>query len=155
MAQNDFYIVVNGEKVYVTEEVYRAYVRPVRNEQRNEKRWSRCMIGGKRCLEDCSKCSHFKTGKFLSLDALMEEDGMDFQDENSITEDLIMQKLLIRALYESIGKLPEKERTAVLLYGDKATESQIGDAIGMSQQGAGKLLKRVWKKLEKELKDYR
>lgn len=90
------------------------------------------MIGRKRCLEDCSKCSHFKTGRFLSLDALMEQDGMDFRDENSITEDLIMQKLLIRALYESIGKLPEKERTAVLLYGDKATESQIGDAIGMS-----------------------
>lgn len=155
MAQNDFYIVVNGEKVYVTEEVYRAYVRPVRNEQRNEKRWSRCMIGGKRCLEDCSKCSHFKTGKFLSLDALMEEDGMDFQDENSITEDLIMQKLLINALYKAVGRLPEKERTAVILYSRKATESQIGKKIGMSQQGAGKLLKRVWKKLEKELKDYR
>lgn len=155
MAQNDFYIVVNGEKVYVTEEVYRAYVRPVRNEQRNEKRWSRCMIGGKRCLEDCSKCSHFKTGKFLSLDALMEEDGMDFQDENSITEDLIMQKLLINALYKAVGRLPEKERTAVILYSRKATESQIGKKIGMSQQGAGKLLKRVWKKLEKELKDFR
>jgi DNA-directed RNA polymerase specialized sigma24 family protein len=155
MAQNDFYVVVNGEKVYVTEEVYRAYVRPVRNEQRNEKRRSRCMIGGKRCLEDCSKCSHFKTGKFLSLDALMEEDGMDFQDENSITEDLIMQKLLINALYKAVGRLPEKERTAVILYSRKATESQIGKKIGMSQQGAGKLLKRVWKKLEKELKDFR
>lgn len=155
MAQNDFYVVVNGEKVYVTEEVYRAYVRPVRNEQRNEKRRSRCMIGGKRCLEDCSKCSHFKTGKFLSLDALMEEDGMDFRDENSITEDLIMQKLLIRALYEAIEKLPEKERTAVLLFREETAESQIGKIIGMSQQGVSKLMKRVWKKLAKELKDYR
>ena len=85
----------------------------------------------------------------------MEEDGMDFRDENSITEDLIMQKLLINALYKAVGRLPEKERTAVILYSRKATESQIGKKIGMSQQGAGKLLKRVWKKLEKELKDFR
>ena len=155
MAKNEFYVVINGEKVYVTEDVYRAYVRPVRNEQRNENRRSRCMVGGKRCLEDCSKCSHFRSGKPLSLDAMIEEDGLEPLDENSITEDLIMQKLLIRALYEAIDKLPERERKAVLLYGGKATESQIGDAIGMSQQGAGKLLKRVFAKLKKELRDYR
>lgn len=47
MAKKEFYVVINGEKIFVTEEVYRAYVRPVRNEQRNENRRSRCMVGGK------------------------------------------------------------------------------------------------------------
>lgn len=85
----------------------------------------------------------------------MEEDGVEPLDESSITEDLIMQKLLIQALYEAIDKLPEKERKAVLLYGNRATESQVGTSIGMSQQGAGKLLKRVFAKLKKELREFR
>lgn len=34
--QKQFYIIVNGQRVEVTEEVYRAYVRPVRAQQRTE-----------------------------------------------------------------------------------------------------------------------
>ena len=155
MAQNEFYVTINKEKVYVTEEVYRAYVRPVRNQQRNEERRSRCIVDGKRCTDDCSVCLKFRSGTPLSLDALRAEDGVDVQDPGPLVEDLIEHKLLINALYEAIDSLPERERRAVELYGDKASEARIGEEIGMSQQGAGKLLKRVWNKLKKELEGYR
>ena len=36
--QKQYYITVKGQKVPVSEEVYRAYVRPVRAQQRMEKR---------------------------------------------------------------------------------------------------------------------
>ena len=34
----EFYVVIKGEKVVVTEEVYRAYVQPIRKEQRRKSR---------------------------------------------------------------------------------------------------------------------
>ena len=155
MEKNVFWVTIGGEKVYVSEDIYRAYVRPVRNEQRNNLRRARCRIGATRCQGDCSQCKNYKTGKPLSIDALMEEDGMDIPDSRPLVEDLIEQKLLIDALYEAIDRLPEKEKKAVLLFRDEATESEIGNVIGMTQQGAGKLLDRVWKKLAEELKEYR
>ena len=41
--QKQFYVIVNGQRVEVTEEVYRAYVRPVRTQQRAERRNWRCV----------------------------------------------------------------------------------------------------------------
>ena len=46
--QKQYYVIVNGQKVEVTEEVYRAYVRPVRAQQRTEKRNKRCKVKGER-----------------------------------------------------------------------------------------------------------
>lgn len=66
--QKQYYVIVNGQKVEVTEEVYRAYVRPVRAQQRTEKRNKRCKVKGERfglvrCNGDCSKCEYAKSGK--------------------------------------------------------------------------------------------
>ena len=71
----EFYVVIKGEKVVVTEEVYRAYVRPIRKEQRRKRRTWKCQVKGKkgnlvRCKKDCSKCEfamsgHNATGKFF------------------------------------------------------------------------------------------
>ena len=57
--QKQYYVTVNGQKVPVTEEVYREYVRPVRARQRAEKRNEKCYVRGKRwervrCTKDCS-----------------------------------------------------------------------------------------------------
>ena len=38
--KKEFYIIIKGEKVTVSEEVYRAYVRPIRAEQRRTKKSS-------------------------------------------------------------------------------------------------------------------
>ena len=42
--QKQYYVTVGGQKVPVSEEVYRAYVRPVRAQQRTEKRNKRCKV---------------------------------------------------------------------------------------------------------------
>ena len=46
--QKKFYVTVNGQKVEVSEEVYRAYVRPMNASERKERREARCMVKGKR-----------------------------------------------------------------------------------------------------------
>lgn len=154
MAQKRFYLMIAGTKVDVTEDVYRAYVRPVRNEQRNAERRSRCAgEGGNRCTEDCSKCSHFRSGTPYSLEQSLEE-GVDVRDPGPLVEDIVEQKLLYEALHNAIDALPEKERKAARMYADEKTVTEIGAALHMTQQGASKLLQRVWKKLAEDLKDY-
>ena len=42
----EFYVTTQGKKVVVTEEVYRAYVRPIRAEQRRKGRAWKCRVVG-------------------------------------------------------------------------------------------------------------
>ena len=65
--QKQFYVIVNGQRVEVPEEVYRAYVRPVRTQQRAERRNWRCVLkaekyGLVRCKKDCNKCPYAMQG---------------------------------------------------------------------------------------------
>lgn len=60
--QKQFYVVVNGQRVEVTEEVYRAYVRPVRAQQRAARRNWRCVLKAKKYgLVRCKKCLSHET----------------------------------------------------------------------------------------------
>ena len=67
----------------VSEEVYRAYKRPIWAEHKRNDRQKLCQVsdgkgGLKRCIEDCSKCNHTKEGSVLSLD------GLEVVSENKI-----------------------------------------------------------------------
>ena len=67
-----YYLTIDGQEVTVTEEVYRAYKRPIWAEHKRNDRQKLCQVsdgkgGLKRCTEDCSKCSHTKEGNVLSL----------------------------------------------------------------------------------------
>ena len=80
--QKQFYVTVNGQKVEVSEEVYRAYVRPIRAQQRAERRNWKCKVKGQRlksvrCKQDPYSCSfaihgNQATGNIPSLAALSE-----------------------------------------------------------------------------------
>lgn len=155
MEQKKYYLTIAGTKAEVSEDIYRAYVRPVRNAQRSEERRSRCIgAGGNRCNGDCSACRYFRSGKPYSLEQTLEE-GVDVKDPGPLVEDIVEQKILYEALHSAIDELPPKEKKAALMYADDETVTAIGAALGMTQQGASKLLQRVWKKLADKLKDYR
>ena len=80
-----FYLTIRGQEVEVSEEVYRAYIQPVRAERRRKQRAFRCKIKGKkgnlvRCQKDCRECpyalsGHNALGNNLSLDR-MKDEGM-------------------------------------------------------------------------------
>lgn len=81
----EFYLVIKGEKIIVSEEVYRAYKSSDRAERKRKQRMWRCRIKRekginnqwKRCQGNCEECQ-FKQQKMsdVSLDALKEE-GFD------------------------------------------------------------------------------
>lgn len=56
-----YYVTVKGERIPVTEEVYRAFVRPLRAEQRARRRNFRCVVFSK------------KRGAFRALQGKMRE----------------------------------------------------------------------------------
>lgn len=95
--QKQYYVTVKGQKVPVSEEVYRAYVRPVRARQRAELRDKKCYVQGKRwkrvrCIADCSKCPYAEikktSGTPLSLD-LLAETGVEIDAFVDMEADLL------------------------------------------------------------------
>jgi len=64
-----YFLTIKGEKVEVSEEVYRAYIRPMRREQRQKRREWKCKIisgsGGHyvRCKKHCEDCPYYNSGK--------------------------------------------------------------------------------------------
>ena len=83
MSENkEFYVTIQGKKVFVSEEVYREYVRPIRAIQRQQRRAWKCRIVGRkgnliRCPYKCEECPYaiagkLPTGNVLSLDKFKE-----------------------------------------------------------------------------------
>lgn len=155
MEQKEYWVIIGNKKVVVTEEVYRAYMRPEWRERKNNERRSRCSAeGGNRCTGDCSVCGFFRSGTPVSMDVLRENGG-DIADSSAAVEDEVMKKELITAMYREIEGLPEKERRAVILFSRGKTGREIGAELGISQQAVSKMLGRVWPRLAEKLKGWR
>lgn len=93
----EYYIEVNGEKIPVTEEVYRAYYRPVWAEHKREERRRKCrLLNGTRCSKKCSECTMMKNGSDLSLDSLDEDIGFETQSDYDVAGIFEKQELLQR-----------------------------------------------------------
>ena len=117
--------------------------------------FSKYTLEAKRYMKNGLEYKDYWYRTHLSLDELYGAQRMDFRAPGPLVEELIEQKILINALYAAIDRLPEREKKAVLLFGDAVTEDQIGSEIGMPQPDVSRMLKRVWIKLAVELEEYR
>ena len=164
MENKQFYIKVNGQKVGVTEEVYRAYVRPVTALQRRKRRESRCLVKGKRyglvrCKEDCGKCPYYSAGNkllggVLSLDALCEA-GYDGVSEEDIEGELSEQEENIgrtAALHKAIGQLTERQKEMVrMVYFEGKTQEEVAVRYGVGKQAVSNAMQRIYAALRRSL----
>ena len=80
MENKKFYVTIKGEKIEVTEEVYRAYVRPIRKEQRQKRRDWKCRVVGPkgnliRCPNKCEECPYAKAGSPKESQSQMDRTG--------------------------------------------------------------------------------
>ena len=160
--QKQYYVTVNGQKVEVTEEVYRAYVRPVRAQQRTEKRNKRCKVKGERfglvrCTGDCSKCEYAKSGKALggaeqSLEELAES-GFELPSESDMEADLLtVEEREERAekLRSAIARLSERQRFILQeVFFRNQTQKEVASQLKISQQAVSKTLKNAIQNLKK------
>ena len=158
VGEGDDRIVVD-EDVPVTEDVYRAFKRPLWAEKKAKERKSRCQIGKdngktKRCNGDCSQCDHFRSGSDLSLEGL-EEAGDQRAGYNSDLAEATAYNELLQELFRALDELDPDSRYICesIMNGqmDKDTAAQLGRASTTLAYQKKKLLEE----LRERLKDFR
>jgi len=98
------YVIVNGEKIYVTEEVYYAYYRPVWRDAKQRK---------VRADVECS------------LDVL-KDNGFEAVSDEAPVDEIVWDKLLTDKLYSVMAELTEDERSLIhALYVDGKSEREL------------------------------
>lgn len=154
MSTNQRFIEIDGQKISVTEEIYRAYKRPLWAEHKRKEREKRCRAEkGNRCMKDCSKCDKQRTGSTLSLDKFA-EDGFEVADSVDVAE-LVAEKLLFEALAAALDELDPQNKRIAKLYGEGLSERQIAKEVGLSQKTVNNRKTRIFDQLHQRLKDYR
>ena len=128
--KKQFYILVKGEKIPVSEEVYRAYKRPIWAEKKRRQRDTADGVIP------------------LSLDALM-EDGFDAPDPAD-TAELAIQNLQLELLLAAFETLLPDEKSLIkaLFYSDRTGRDYAAE-IGISHQAVGKRKAKILAKLRK------
>lgn len=153
MENKQFYIEIDGRKVPVSEEVYRAYKRPLWAEHKRRERATRCRnSNGNRCTDDCSQCSRQRTGSVLSLDKLT-EDGFDIAAPIDFTQ-LIEDQEVLEALHIALDELEPLDRQIVDLFSAGKSERDIAAVVGMSQKGVNRRKARIFAELRERLKSF-
>lgn len=153
MGEHFYYIELNGQKIEVTEEVYRAYKRPAWAEGKRREREKRCFDEkGCRCLKDCSACPRQRTGTVLSLEGLFEDHGYQIADPVDI-EELITDQLLLEELFAALEELDPDNRRIMELFSRGQSEREIAADIGLSQKAVNKRKAKLLKELRVRLKN--
>lgn len=163
----EFYVIVKGQKVTVTEKVYRAYVRPIRAEQRANRRNWRCMVQGERgglvrCKKDCSTCpfannGNNATGNNLSLETL-QESGWEMEDRSLDLEEQLIEKeereVAIAALRKGIDKLNDRQKYIVEeIYFKGKTPEQVRAVLGIGKSTMYDAIQRILATLKKFMEE--
>ena len=162
-----FVLKIRGQEVEVSEEVYRAYVRPIRAEQRQKRRQWKCQklseTGGHyvRCKERCENCPYYLAGNsalgnVTSLDKLVDceveiEDRESDLEANYIERET--QEEEYANLHAAIATLTRKEQRLInLIYFEGKTIDEVGAILGVSHQAISKAKKKIIEKIRKTSK---
>ena len=153
-----YYLTIEGQEVKVSEEVYRAYKRPIWAEHKRNDRQKLCQVsdgkgGLKRCTEDCSKCSHTKEGSFLSIDGL-EEAGYSVEDRSQDVAEIVAEKMLLEELLMALEELdPNSHRICELLM-EGRSKREIARLMSIPQSSFEYQFKKLMASLKDRLENY-
>lgn len=164
MAENkEFYLVIKGEKIIVSEEVYRAYKSSDRAERKRKQRMWRCRIKRekginnqwKRCQGNCEECQ-FKQQKMsdVSLDALKEE-GFDGVDESLDVEANFIareeRKEMYQKLKQAISSLKPVQREIIkMIYVEGKSQKEVAKELGIAESTLSERVKLIISKLKEK-----
>ena len=122
----DRYVLIGDEKVYVTEEVYRAYYRPVWRE---------------------AKQRSVRSEREYSLDALGEL-GFEAVSDEPLVADIVMDKLQLDKLAVVLAKLPQDEQDLInAMYFQGKSERNMAEVLGISSIAVHKRKYKILAKL--------
>lgn len=180
--KNEIYTTVDGEIIRITpdmikkiirngvvtevhfsevesKEVYDEYMRSVWREEKALEREDRCMISngkGKivRCTENCASCEHRNENSMLSIETAEENGGLNIEDKNARPDAIVEDAELLKALWERIDELCDKDQTIIKMFSNGASEREISAAVNLSQKGVNKRKKALFELLKNYLKDF-
>ena len=153
-ANQSYYITIDNQKIPVTEEVYRAYKRPMWAEHKRREREKRCIgENGARCTGDCSQCTQQRIGSVLSLDWL-EENGYGVADTTDL-ETACIDSLLLKELLTALEEMTPDNRLIMRLFAEGRSERDIATVVGLSQKGVNRRKAKLLEQLRERLKDYK
>ena len=129
--EKEFYIIIDGEKVQVTEEVYRAFKRPAWAERK------RRMI---------------RADMERSLDLFLES-GFDIPSDAALVDEIVEDRWMIDSLSNALHELTTDERSLIdaLFYQEKS-EREIANEIGISSVAVHKRKHKILEKLHEMMK---
>ena len=164
MQNNDkkYFIPVDGTPIEVSEEVYRAYYRPIWNTRYHAQKNGECRCTKAQIWKSdgvCPGCPFYAAGKKVSLDTAIggEDDdltlGDTLADDAPTADSILMDEELLKALYDELDRLdPEGKRICELMM--HHSEREAAEIMGMARS----TFKRHWAKiravLQDKLKDY-
>lgn len=133
MEGKTFYLIIRGQRVEVTEEVYRAYIRPVRKERKRQYR----AIG---------KYSVYSVESIIA-------NGIEVIDENADCESVLIEKEerqeeldLLRA---ALDKLEGRDREIIdMVYFDGKSQTEVARHFNVSNVAICKQIKKIFKKIK-------
>lgn len=140
----EYFIKIDGEQIWVTEEVYRAYKRPNWTEHKRKERQR------KRVQENANALDATP----LSTDRML-EDGLDIADPGDSLEDVVMLGIAIEERRKTLSQHASDDRAIMELFGDGLSDRMISAKIGMPQTTVSYRRKKLFKKLREQLKEYR
>lgn len=163
--EKQYYLNINGEKVVVSEEVYRVYIRPVRAAERARHRNKKCLVVGEkgnlvRCTKNCQECEYAFAKKptgGLSLESLM-DNNMYFPDTRiNIEEEYIRreeEQEMKAKLHKAIKMLNSRQQEIVKLYfWQGKTQEEIAEIYGIDRTSIAHAMRRILRKLKEFLKN--
>lgn len=155
-----FYLEIDGKTIYVTEEVYRAYMQPIWAEKKRKEREARCSISNgkgsiKRCMEDCSICQHPKRGIPLSLDKFYEDSQYEVADEYQNSLDRLIEDEFNEKLRQAILELKPLDQQIINLFSLNNSEREIAKEVGLSQKTVNNRKNKAFEILREKMKKYR
>ena len=130
MGSKQRFIIIDGESIPVTEEVYLAYKRPLWAESKRREREKRCHDeSGSRCMGDCRLCDDQRDGGYLSYEKCL-EDGHEFVDLFNLSE-YVEDKMLKEALRAAVASLPTNEQQIIEIAFDGKPEREAATVLGI------------------------
>lgn len=166
MSENkEFYVTIQGKKVFVSEEVYREYVRPIRAIQRQQRRAWKCRIVGRkgnliRCPYKCDECPYamagkLPTGNVLSLDKFKEL-GVEIIDREFDLERIYIEQeertSLQEQIHNAILQLTPRQREIVIMhFFENKRQEEICQILGLTKGTVSLNLKCAIKNLQEIL----
>lgn len=157
-----YYLVIDGQTIWVNEAIYQLYKRDVWAENAQERYHSRCNIIGergiKKCDKDCSMCryyaEHGRTGTPVSLDHLKDEYNYEIEDQSESIVDALIKKEFYAALWLAVDELDELSGRIIRMFANNYTDSAIAREIGISQPAVRKRKLKALDVLREKLKDF-